>query len=69
MTDNRIKRSHGLGIFAGVCAGLSDYWGIDVVFLRILFIASFFCFGFGVLLYILLSIVLPSDGSYGRGWF
>lgn len=69
MTDLRVKRNSGLGIFAGVCAGLSDYWGLNVIFVRILFMLSFFCLGFGIPLYIILSIILPSDGSYSRGWF
>lgn len=67
--DNRVKRNQSLGMFAGVCAGLSDYWGINLTFLRIVFLLSFLCFGFGILLYIILSIFLPSDGSYSRGWF
>ncbi|MFN6086464.1 MAG: PspC domain-containing protein, partial [Fluviicola sp.] len=53
-TDNRI--------LGGVCAGLSHYLGIDVVFVRIIFILCLMLgFGFGV--YLVLWIVFPSIKS------
>jgi|GEM_PF-1165723 len=45
---------------SGVCMGLSQYFGIDVVYIRLIFVLAFF-FGWGtpVLIYIALAIVLP----------
>ena len=57
----RIEKKHNESIFAGVCAGIADYYGIDVIFLRILFSLSIFGYGFGIFMYILLCLVLPSS--------
>lgn len=49
---NRQKR-----MIAGVCSGLSDYFNIDVVLVRIVFILALFTGGLGLIAYILLWIV------------
>lgn len=46
-------------VLGGVCSGLGDYWDIDPVLLRLLFVVLFFGFGVGLLLYILMWIVIP----------
>lgn len=43
----------------GVAAGIAHYLGIDVIWVRLLFIAFFFGGGFSLLLYIILWILLP----------
>lgn len=43
----------------GVCAGLANYFGLDVTLLRILWVVSVFVFGTGILLYVILWAVLP----------
>ena len=43
----------------GVCSGLANYFDIDPTIMRILFLASFFFFGTGLLLYFILFIVMP----------
>jgi phage shock protein C len=43
----------------GVCAGLADYFSIDVTLVRALFLVALFGFGSGVLLYIILWAVIP----------
>lgn len=55
----RVYRKSTGKVIGGVCAGFGDYWNIDPVILRILFIALFFGFGAGLLFYILLWIILP----------
>ena len=48
--------------FAGVCAGLADYFGIDVTLIRVLFVLSvFFGGGVGFLAYLIGWLVMPSD--------
>jgi phage shock protein C len=43
----------------GVCAGLSDWSGIDPVLMRVLFvIATLIGFGSPVLIYIILALIL-----------
>ena len=59
--NKKLYRDADSGLVTGVCAGLSAYFGIaDPIWLRLLFIV-FTIFGFGspILLYIILSIVMP----------
>jgi len=53
----RIKEGR---IFAGVCAGLGEYFDIDPVVLRLLWLISCFCFGGGVLAYLIAVIIIPA---------
>ena len=46
-------------VIGGVCGGLGAYFGIDPVWLRILFVALFFTPLNGFLIYIVLWIVIP----------
>ncbi len=43
----------------GVCAGLADYFNLDVTLIRAVFLVALFGFGTGFLLYIILWIVMP----------
>ncbi len=47
----------------GVCKGLANYFGIDVLVVRIIFLVFFFAFGFAAIAYIILWAVLPSSAS------
>ena len=46
---------------AGVCRGLSNRFGIPIAALRLLFIASIFFGGWGILLYAALWIAMPRE--------
>jgi len=56
----RIKEGQ---IIAGVCTGLAKYFNVDVVLVRVVFVALLFAGGSGVLLYILLALIIPPDDS------
>jgi phage shock protein PspC (stress-responsive transcriptional regulator) len=43
----------------GVCSGLANYFGVQTVWIRLIFLVAFFGFGTGLLLYILLWILIP----------
>jgi phage shock protein PspC (stress-responsive transcriptional regulator) len=43
----------------GVCSGLAHYIGIDIIWMRIIWLILLFFFGTGVLIYILLWILIP----------
>lgn len=47
------------GMIFGVCAGLSDYTGIDVSLIRILWAVTAFYRGAGVGLYIIAFLIMP----------
>jgi phage shock protein PspC (stress-responsive transcriptional regulator) len=63
---NRIERPYTGSVLAGVCAGIAEYFSIDITFLRILWFLSFFCYGFGIIMYAVLWVLLPTDGY--RNW-
>ncbi len=43
----------------GVCSGLANYFDMDPTVMRIIFLAGFFLFGSGLLLYLILAIAMP----------
>src|SRR5690606_2472373 len=48
----------------GVCAGLSHYLGLDVLWIRLLFILiAVFSFGTGILVYFILWILVPEAAT------
>lgn len=61
--SKRLYRSESDKVIGGVCSGLANYFGIDVVVVRIIFAILFFSFGFGLLPYIILWVAVPSTAS------
>ena len=55
----RLMRSSTDKKIAGVCAGLADYFAVDVTIIRVVWLLLFLCAGTGLLAYIILWIVLP----------
>ena len=56
-----LRRKPGGGDSPGVCAGLADYFNIDVVVIRAIFILGFFCGGGFGLVYLILWLVIPEE--------
>jgi phage shock protein PspC (stress-responsive transcriptional regulator) len=48
-------------IIAGVCSGLANYFHIDPVIMRIIFVVLFFTGGSGLLVYLILWVAVPSQ--------
>lgn len=60
VTGKRLFRDPGNAMVAGVAAGLSQYLGLDVLLVRLLFVLLvLITFGWGILLYILLWLLVP----------
>lgn len=55
----KLKRSRKNRVVGGVCAGLADYFNIDVVLVRAIFLASVLFCGVGLGLYLILWIIAP----------
>ena len=55
----KFKRSLTDRKIAGVCGGLAEYFNVDPVLVRILFLAMLFLVGGGGLLYLIIWIVAP----------
>jgi phage shock protein PspC (stress-responsive transcriptional regulator) len=63
-TGKRLFRDPDDKIVGGVCSGISSYLGIeDPIWLRAAFAISFFVFGSGFFVYIILLIILPKAES------
>jgi phage shock protein PspC (stress-responsive transcriptional regulator) len=57
--QRRLTRSpHGM--VAGVCAGLSDCLGINLIFTRFVFVVLGLANGIGVLIYLILMVIIPA---------
>lgn len=48
---------------AGVCGGLGEFFDIDPVFFRAIFLISAFFGGLGLIIYIVLWILMPEASS------
>ena len=57
----RLFRSHKDKIIAGICGGLGDYFDVDPVIFRALFVVLTFVNGIGLLLYAIFWIVVPQE--------
>lgn len=55
----RLYRDEDNKVIGGVCAGLGAFFDIDPVWIRLVWAISFFVFGAGLLLYILLMVIIP----------
>lgn len=61
MPAKRIYLNQREKVIGGVCAGIADYFDIDVAWVRLAFVLSIFAEGFGILAYIVAWIVFPKD--------
>lgn len=61
--DRRLFRDVDKATIAGVCAGISNFFNIDVVIVRAIFVVMFLFGGFGFPLYIILWIIVPKANS------
>ncbi|MEX2232681.1 MAG: PspC domain-containing protein [Cyclobacteriaceae bacterium] len=58
----QLMRDQKRKILGGVCAGLGNYFSIDPLWIRLLFAALLFVYGFTFLVYVVMWIAVP--GSY-----
>lgn len=63
----KLERLRKNCVIAGVCAGLADYFNIDVALVRVLFVVATICGGCGFWLYVILWIVVPEELTLGQG--
>jgi len=61
--DRKLYRHRTNRIIAGVCGGVGEYLAIDPTFVRIFFVLFAFLNGFGVLVYFLMWIIVPSEDA------
>jgi phage shock protein C len=57
--DRKLYRDDFHKKIGGVCAGLAEYFNIDVTIIRVIFVLALIFHGGGFLIYVILWIVLP----------
>lgn len=57
----RLYRSGREKILGGVCGGIAEYLGIDPTIVRLVWVLLSLAWGFGVLLYIIMWIIMPRN--------
>ncbi len=67
-THERLYRSSTEKVIGGVAGGLSDYFDIDVVLARVIFVLLALFGGGGVLIYIVMWIIIPEQKNINTGY-
>lgn len=57
--SKRIFRDEDDKVVGGVCSGIGHYFGIDRIWVRVIFLFAFFVWGVGFIPYLILWIVIP----------
>ena len=57
--SRRLYRNPDDKIIAGVASGIASYFNIDPVIVRLLFVASVFAGGTGIIIYLVMSVIVP----------
>ncbi|HUX35588.1 MAG TPA: PspC domain-containing protein [Candidatus Paceibacterota bacterium] len=64
-TPKKLYRSRTDRIIAGVCGGLGEFFNIDPVLFRIVFIVLLFSGGSGILIYLVMMLIIPKEEDGG----
>lgn len=69
--DRQLRRNKIDGIFGGVCAGFADYFGVEHITMRIMFVLSVLFLGVPLLVYFVLWLFIPKDkrAPYRREYY
>lgn len=57
--STRLTKSKSDRVIEGVCGGIAEYFGIDPVIVRLIFVVLLFINGIGFFIYIILAIIMP----------
>lgn len=61
--QKKLYRSKKDRIVFGVCGGLAEYFQVDVLIIRLIFLALVFGAGSGILIYLIFAILVPSESE------
>ena len=59
-----LRRSTTDRVFAGVCGGLGEYFGIDSNIIRVLWVLFAFGGGSGLLVCIICALLIPEEATW-----
>ncbi len=63
----RLYRSGKNKIIAGVCGGIGEYFNVDPVIIRLVWILFSLAYGSGILAYIIAWIIIPKNPKHDWG--
>ena len=55
----RLYRSKSNKVIAGVCGGIGEYFNVDPVIVRLLWVLLVLGYGFGILAYLIAWLIIP----------
>ncbi len=61
--SKKLYRNKQIAMLGGVCAGLADYFEIDTVIVRLIFMFLLIFGGGGLIMYIIMWIVVPANNQ------
>lgn len=62
MSEKKLHRSRSVKMLGGICGGLSEYLGVDVTIIRLLWVAAvIFGFGSGIIVYLICWLIIPEQ--------
>ena len=62
--QKRIYRTEGADAkLLGVCGGIAEYFEIDPTLVRLGWVLLIFCFGTGLLAYLIAALIMPKKSS------
>ncbi|MBR1516828.1 MAG: PspC domain-containing protein [Bacteroidales bacterium] len=62
----RLMRASHNKVIGGVCSGLGRYFNIDPVVVRVIFAIVFLLYGFGLIAYLIMWLIIPEDNRLER---
>jgi len=65
-SSKKLYRSRTDKVIAGVCGGLGEYFNMDSLIFRLIFLALMLAGGSGFWLYIILAIIIPKESLQGQ---
>ncbi len=63
MSEKKLVRNTDEGMFLGVAAGIANFFNIDPVIVRLIFVLMALTGGHGILIYLILALIMPASGS------
>lgn len=65
MATKKLYKSRGNRVICGVCGGIGEYFNLDPTIVRLIWIILIFCFGTGLLAYLVAALIIPEipDGE------
>lgn len=61
MNEKRLVKSSGNRMLCGVCAGVADYFNVDVTLVRVVWALATLAGASGIIGYIIAAILIPEE--------